>query len=108
MSVLKKNELMEKLKQFIGEKTDDETLTFIEDVNDTFDDKSKNENSEEDWKKKYEENDKMWREKYRERFFNKDVDDDDDDDDGKEDVNKDDNTETKIEKFEQLFETKEE
>ena len=69
MSVLKKNELMEKLKQIIGEKTDDETLTFIEDVNDTFDDKSKNENSEEDWKKKYEENDAAWRTKYKERFF---------------------------------------
>lgn len=69
MSVLKKSELMDKLKTIIGEKTDDETLAFIEDVNDTFDDKNKGGTSDEEWQKKLDENDKMWREKYRDRFF---------------------------------------
>ena len=71
MSVLKKTELMEKLKTIIGDKNDDETLAFIEDVNDTFDDKSKGTTSDEDWQKKYDELDNKWREKYKERFFNK-------------------------------------
>lgn len=71
MSVLKKTELMEKLKTIIGDKNDDETLAFIEDVNDTFDDKSKGATSDEDWQKKYDELDNKWREKYKERFFNK-------------------------------------
>lgn len=73
MSVLKKNELMEKLKALIGDRTDDEALTFIEDVSDTVEANK----SEEDWKTKYEENDKMWREKYRDRFYNGNDDDED-------------------------------
>lgn len=103
MSVLKKEELMEKLKAIIGEKTDDETLSFIEDVNDTFDDKSGTQDGE-DWQKKYEDNDKMWREKYRDRFFNKDSSDDDDDDD----IIENKKVEDKPLTFENLFETKEE
>lgn len=71
MSILKKTELMEKLKTIIGDKNDDETLAFIEDVSDTFDDKNKGTTSDEDWQKKYDELDNKWREKYKERFFNK-------------------------------------
>ena len=59
MSVLKKSELMDKLKTIIGEKTDDETLAFIEDVNDTFDDKEKGSTSDEEWQKKLDDNGKM-------------------------------------------------
>ena len=80
MSVLKKDELMEKLKTILGEKTDDETLSFIEDVSDTYDDALKGKENDEDWQKKYEENDKMWREKYRDRFFNSSGNDEDDED----------------------------
>ena len=72
MSVLKKSELMEKLKAILGDKTDDDTIVFIEDVSDTLE-----AGSSEDWKQKYEENDKKWREKYRDRFFNGDDDDSD-------------------------------
>lgn len=98
MSVLKKNELMEKLKALIGDRTDDEALTFIEDVSDTVEANK----SEEDWKTKYEENDKMWREKYRDRFYNGDEN-EDEKDSKKEDKNEEDNGEEKPLTYENLF-----
>ena len=108
MAVLSKSELMEKLKGVIGDKSDDETLAFIEDVNDTLDEKKTDDT---DWQKKYEENDKEWREKYKKRFFEQSGNDGNDGDDGDEgndgdDGNNDD--EKHIEKFEDLFKTKEE
>ena len=66
---MKKNydEMLEQVKQLVGERDDDEALAFIEDCTDSFSGVSSTENDE--WQKKYEENDKMWREKYRSRFF---------------------------------------
>lgn len=78
MSVLKKEELFEKMKTIIGDRTDDYALAFMEDVKDTFESTEKGKADEEDWQKKYEENDKMWREKYRDRFFKSSGNDDDD------------------------------
>lgn len=82
--VLKKDDLMTKIKTVIGDKTDDEALSLIEDVNDTYDSLSNKDG--EDWQKKYEDehkkyedNDKMWREKYRDRFFNNSNENDEDD-----------------------------
>ena len=60
MSVLNKDEFNEKLKGLIGDRDDDESLSIIEDFNDTFDSFSESTDTE-DWKSKYEENDKMWR-----------------------------------------------
>ena len=99
MSVLKKSELMEKLKALIGDRTDDEALTFIEDVSDTVEANK----SEEDWKTKYEENDKMWREKYRDRFYNGNDENDDDTDDKKDTKNEDTDGEEKPLTYENLF-----
>lgn len=82
MSVLNKDEMMSKLKALIGDKSDDETLSFLEDINDTFDSKEKD--NEEDWKKKYEDNDKAWREKYRDRFFNQTKNSEEEDEEDKE------------------------
>lgn len=71
MSVLTREELLNSIKNVIGESTDDEALKFLEDVTDTLNDyESKN---QEDWKSKYEENDKAWREKYKSRFFDSSV-----------------------------------
>lgn len=66
---MKKNydEMLEQVRTLVGERDDDEALTFIEDFTDSFSDVSSAENDE--WQRKYEENDKMWREKYRSRFF---------------------------------------
>ena len=81
MAVRTKDELLEIIRERIGDDTSDETISFIEDITDTLSDyEEKATNSDtEDWKTKYEENDKMWREKYRERFFSKEVEKEDED-----------------------------
>ena len=67
---LTNDEFMTKLKQIIGDRTDDEAISFIEDCKDTITD------DKDDWKAKYEdavkekeELDKNWRTKYTNRFF---------------------------------------
>ena len=72
MSVRTKEEIMKFIKDRTQDDTSDETLAFIEDVNDTFNDYDSKLNDSTDWKQKYEDNDKQWREKYRDRFFSGD------------------------------------
>lgn len=70
MSVLNREEFLNKLKEKIGDSTEDSDLKLIEDFTDTYDDLvSSTKPDGIDWKKKYEDNDKEWRTKYRERFF---------------------------------------
>lgn len=102
MSVLNKEQLMDKLKSIIGDETSDETLTFIEDVSDTYDSLDKSEENGEDWKKKYEDNDKEWREKYKARFFEGEQKNIEKKEEEKNDEN-DDNSEPKKLTFENLF-----
>ena len=73
MARLSQKEFMEKLKTIIGDRTDDEAISFIEDCKDTITE------DKDDWKTKYdavvkekEELDKQWRTKYTERFFSSD------------------------------------
>ena len=66
MAKLSKEELLEKVKTYVGDRTDDETIEIIEDISDSFDSTDADE-----WKQKYEENDKMWRDKYVSRFYDK-------------------------------------
>ena len=54
-------ELVEQIKTYTGDRDDDETLSLMEDINDTL-------NNETDWQDKYNENDKAWRAKYKQRF----------------------------------------
>ena len=72
MAVLKKADLMTKLKALIGDKTDDDSLSFLEDFTDTFNDieGKASTGDKDDWKQKYKELDKTWRQKYTDRFFN--------------------------------------
>lgn len=71
MAVLKKDELMEKLRIIIGEQLSDEAVSFIEDITDTINDYEGREHvGEEEWKRRYNELDKGWRKRYRDRFFN--------------------------------------
>lgn len=66
MAKLSKDELIEKVKKYVGDRTDDETIEIIEDISDSID------SSDADvWKKKFEENDKMWRDRYISRFVEK-------------------------------------
>lgn len=66
MAKLSKDELIEKIKKYVGDRTDDETIEIIEDITDSIDSSDADE-----WKRKYKENDKMWRDKYVSRFFDK-------------------------------------
>ena len=69
MAVLKKDEILNKIKGIIGDNTDDESISLIEDVTDTIGDYETRLSDTTDWKQKYEENDNNWRTKYKERFF---------------------------------------
>lgn len=94
MAKLSKDELIEKVKKYVSDRTDDETIEIIEDISDSID------SSDADvWKKKYEENDKMWRDKYISRFFEKN------DEENEDPTTEDDEKEYKT--FEDLFEEEE-
>ena len=77
MAILTKEQLMESIKNRVGEDTSDEALAFIENVNDTIESMTTDKNT--DWKAKYEENDAAWRQKYKDRFFNTSSEDEEDD-----------------------------
>lgn len=94
MAKLSKDELIEKVKKYVGDRTDDETIEIIEDISDSIDSSDADE-----WKKKYQENDKMWRDKYISRFFEKNNEEIEDP------TNEDDEKEYKT--FEDLFEEEE-
>lgn len=94
MAKLSKDELIEKVKKYVGDRTDDETIEIIEDISDSIDSSDADE-----WKKKYEENDKMWRDKYISRFFEKN------DEENEDPTNEDDEKEYNT--FEDLFEEEE-
>ena len=68
--VLGKDAFFEKVNSIIGEKTDDEALSFLEDMQDTYNDMQKRieDANGQDWKKKFEDNDRMWRAKYKHRW----------------------------------------
>lgn len=94
MAKLSKDELIEKVKKYVSDRTDDETIEIIEDISDSIDSSDADE-----WKKKYEENDKMWRDKYISRFFEKN------DEENEDPTFEDDEKEYKT--FEDLFEEEE-
>lgn len=66
MAKLSKDELIEKVKKYVGDRTDDETIEIIEDISDSIDSSDADE-----WRQKFVENDKMWRDKYISRFLEK-------------------------------------
>jgi hypothetical protein len=71
MGVKNKDEILEAIKTRVGDNSDDETISLLEDVSDTLTDLETRASGVEDWKTKYEENDKLWRERYTNRFFSK-------------------------------------
>lgn len=73
MAVKTREEILEAVRARVGEQTDDETISFLEDISDTLIDlETKSNGDGEDWKTKYEENDAEWRKKYTERFYSSD------------------------------------
>ena len=70
MAVRTRDEILESVKEIFGDNTDDNTITFLEDITDTLtdlEDKARGDGT--DWKAKYTENDEAWRKKYKERFY---------------------------------------
>ena len=69
--ILSEKEFFDKVNGIIGEKSDDESISFLEDMQDTYGDLKKRIEDAQgtDWKKKYEENDALWRAKYKHRFY---------------------------------------
>lgn len=63
-----KDEILAEIKAYIGERTDDETVSLVENVTDTLSDMEKNGNAE----ARVKEVGDMWRAKYMERFFDGD------------------------------------
>ena len=69
MAIKSLDDILNSIKEQIGDEQTDEAIELLEDITDTFNEVTKNNN--EDWKKKYEDNDANWRKKYRDRFFSK-------------------------------------
>lgn len=74
MAKLSKKEFLDKAKALIGDRNDDEALSFLEDCSDTISDVD-----DSSWEAKYNEQveankqlEETWRNKYRERFFSTD------------------------------------
>lgn len=78
MAKLTREQMIEKVRTFVGERTDDDALSLIEDVNDSF---VESENSalmerynelntkHTELQQKYDNLDKTWRDKYKARFY---------------------------------------
>ena len=75
MSIKSIDEILNAVKERIGDDTSDSAISFVEDISDTFNALSEQEN----WKQKFEQNDSEWRKKYRDRFLSGESSSDDDD-----------------------------
>jgi hypothetical protein len=70
MAILKKDDLFTKIHSVLGHLETDESVEFLEDMTDTFNDLEARANGDgEDWKAKYKENDEAWRKRYSDRFL---------------------------------------
>lgn len=74
MAVLNRDDFMNKIKEIVGDATDEANLTLIEDFTDTFDDLThKATEGAGDWEKKYNDVNTKYgdlQKRYKERFFN--------------------------------------
>lgn len=70
MAVLARDDFFTRLQTMVGTDTSEESLAFIEDMTDTYNDLEQRASGDGvDWEQRYNELDKSWREKYRHRFF---------------------------------------
>lgn len=70
MAVLSRDDFFNRVQASVGTDASDETMSFIEDMTDTYNDLENRATGDgEDWRKKYEELDASWRERYKRRFF---------------------------------------
>ena len=71
MAVLSQEEFFNRLHERIGDDTTDESIAFMEDMTDTYNDLTNriNANNSVDWEKKYNEMNEAWKKKYKHRFL---------------------------------------
>lgn len=69
MAIRTNTELLEAIRERLGDDHTDEALALLEDIKDTMDNKDVLSAEGSLWKTKYEENDTAWRKKYHDRFF---------------------------------------
>lgn len=70
MAVLTRDEFFDRVQRVAGTDTSDDTLTFIEDMTDTYNSLEDRANGDgNDWEQRYHELDESWKEKYKKRFF---------------------------------------
>lgn len=70
MAVLSRDDFFNAIQSRVKDDTSEESITFVENMTDTYNSLVNAANGDgENWKKKYEENDKMWKERYKHRFF---------------------------------------
>lgn len=94
---LSKEELLIKVKNYIGDDTSEEAVSLLEDVDDSMSD-----SNDGGWEQKYHELDESWKQKYIERFGSGEPE-NKKEDDSKEDESKEDDSEEE-KTFDELFE----
>lgn len=68
MAVLNREHFFDRLNEMFAERTDDDAISFIEDMTDTYNALEAS-GSTTDWEEKYKKLDESWKEKYKRRFF---------------------------------------
>lgn len=68
MAVLNREQFFDRLNEMFAERTDDDAISFIEDMTDTYNALEAS-GSTIDWEEKYKKLDESWKEKYKRRFF---------------------------------------
>ena len=79
MAIRTRDELMNSIKDYLGEDTSDEALTLVQDISDTLGDS--NAQTVADLRQQLKDQDANWRKRYRDTFFSGTPDKDDEDDD---------------------------
>lgn len=70
MAVLSREEYLTKIQERLGDDVSDDSIKFLEDLTDTYNDLEKRAKGDgEDWKKRYEDNNEAWKKRYQQRFF---------------------------------------
>lgn len=69
--ILNREDFIKAISAIVGERTDDEAISFVENMTDTFDAFGDSEKDETiaDLQKRLEETEQSWRKKYRDRFY---------------------------------------
>ena len=71
MAVLSREEYFSRLNEQIGTDTSEESIRFLEDMTDTYNDMENRGNGDGvDWEQRYHDLDEAWKAKYQHRFFN--------------------------------------